>query len=146
MMPSPRQRLARRTAAVAAMALAVTLAACAGENLFSLAAAVGAAGPEVTISSPGDAFTIAAGDSVRVVAEVNAPDGVASTKTFGVFKVDGAAAFVLENQTFGGVPFLNLDNWITAAAGGFTGEAYIIVEATDGLGAVAADSVQVLVN
>lgn len=124
----------------------VFLTGCAGENLFGLAAAVGGVGIEIEITSPEEGAEIAEGLPVQVTGEAAAPAGVGSAKFSGVFKESGAAAFVSETETFQNPAALQLDNTLVAADGAGTGSVYIIIEVTDGLGAVKADTVTITVN
>ena len=145
-MQASRRSRSERSLALTVLAGAVLLSACAGENLFSLSAAVGAAGPTVTITAPTEGFTLAAGASVQVQASASAPDGIASAKFSGVFKESGETAFVEKIEEFQNVSVVNLDKTLESADGEGTGSAFIIVEVTDQFGAVKADSVTVTVG
>jgi hypothetical protein len=138
-------RGARRSTSVALLG-ATLLAACAGENLFSLAAFVGAAEPEVTITAPLDGFTVATGASVQVKAEVTAPDGLTTSTVSGVFKAGGAAAFVQLTDTYPSSPFASIDRTLAATPGAGTGDVWIIVSVTDAQGTTKADSASIIVS
>ena len=70
------ERMKRIRSRVALVAGALALSACAGENLFSLAAAVGSQGPTVDITVPPTNFTIAVGDSILVQATVTGAEAL----------------------------------------------------------------------
>ncbi len=124
----------------------VLLSACAGENLFSVSAAVGGAGTQLEITAPADGSTVTEGASVQVIADATAPAGVASAKFSGVFKESGEAAFLSETETFQSPTVLHLDNTLQAVDGAGTGGVYIILLLTDGLGVTKADTVSITVN
>jgi hypothetical protein len=127
------------------MSAALLLAGCAGENLFSAAGSVAGSDPTVEITAPQEAFSLALGASVQILAQVNAPNGLVSADYSGVY-ADGSAAFVAETETFAGPSFANLDNTIVPAISQTTGEVSIIVRVVDGLGEVKADTVKITVN
>jgi len=141
-----REDKTRRRAAVGILTMTLLLSACAGENLFSLAAVAGALGPEVLITVPGEGFTIAVGDSIQVSAEVTAPDGATSATYSGEYETSRTAAYAPEAETLGGVGFIRLNNRLLAADGQVTGTVVIVVEVTDQAGAVGKDSVKVTIN
>ena len=124
----------------------VFLSGCDGQNLFALAAAVGGAGIEIEITAPEEGAEVAEGAPIQVTGDATAPAGVGSAKFSGVFKESGAAAFVAETETFQNPTILHLDNTLLAVAGAGTGSVYIIIELTDGLGVVEADTVSITVN
>ena len=136
----------RRIAALCAIAGGLFLSACAGENLFSLTAGSGATGPTVGITTPGEGFTIAVGDSILVLADVTAPDGATSATYSATFTDTGDAAYTTETETLGNVPAANLNNYLKAADGQVAGLAYVVVEITDALGAMGKDSVKVTIT
>lgn len=127
------------------LAGAVLLSACAGENLFTLTGVSGS-GPQIDITSPSSNFDVVAGDSVLVQATVSATVGLASVRYAGWYADDGFAAFNSESETLDGVGVANLSTYLTAVSGQAPGDVYIVVEATDQGGAVAADSVKITVN
>ena len=135
-----------RSPALTVLASVVLLSACAGENLFSLAAAVGAVGPEVMITAPSEGLTLAAGAPLVIVADATAADGISSAKFSGVFKESDEAAFVGEIDTFQNPTFLNLSKTLEAVDEAGTGSVFVIVEVTDRFGVVAADSVSITVS
>jgi hypothetical protein len=131
--------------AVAFMSAALLLTGCAGENLFSSAGSVGGSEPTVEITAPQEAFSLALGASVQILAQVNAPNGLVSADYSGVYE-DGSAAFVAETETFGRPSFANLDNTIGPVIDQTAGEVRLIVRVVDGQGEAKADTVQVTVN
>lgn len=138
-------RMKRFRSRWALVAGALALSACAGENLFSLAAAVGSQGPTVDITVPTTNFTIAVGDSILVQATVNATNGATSASYNGWYE-DESAAYTGETETLNGVPSATLNNYLRAAPGQTAGSAYIVVEVTDGIGGTGIDSVKVTIN
>ena len=143
--PSPRGRSVRVRLAVALL-VAGSLPACTGDNLFTgLGAIAGLLGPEVEITVPQANFSLAAGDSLTVTANVAAPEGVTTVTFSGLFS-GGSAAFTQ-------VVVSNLpspaDTTITrrlGQAGATTGTVRVIVEATDALGDRGADTVSVSIQ
>lgn len=131
--------------AVAFMSAALLLAGCAGENLFFAPGTVGGSEPTVEITAPQEAFSLALGASVQILAQVNAPNGLVSADYSGVYE-DGSAAFVAETETFGRPSFANLDNTIGPVIDQTAGEVRLIVRVVDGQGEAKADTVQVTVN
>lgn len=121
------------------------LSGCAGENLFSLAASVSDVGPQVLITTPGESFTIAIGDSVRIVADINASGGAASATYSGTYSDSDEAAYTGEQETLGGLTITTVNNFLKAVAGQTEGSVYIIVEVTDLAGATGADSVKITI-
>ena len=145
MHPSRGSRPARPLALTVLVGV-VILSACAGENLFSLAAAVGAVGPEVSITAPSEGLTLAAGAPLVIVADATSADGISTAKFSGVFKESGDAAFVEDIDNFQNPTFVNLAKSLDAVEGAGTGSVYVIVEVTDRLGVVTADSVSITVS
>ena len=145
MHPSRGSRPARPLALTVLVGV-VILSACAGENLFSLAAAVGAVGPEVSITAPSEGLTLAAGAPLVIVADATSSDGISSAKFSGVFKESDEAAFVQVIDNFQNPTFVNLAKTLEAVEGAGTGSVYVIVEVTDRLGVVTADSVSITVS
>lgn len=145
-MHSSSGRRSGRSSALAVLAGAVILSACAGENLFQIAASVGGAGPTVEITAPGESLNIAGGAAVQVRAEVTAPNGLSGAAYSGIFVEGGEAAFVAETESFAGQPAVSLDNTLDPVAVQGTGDVWIIVEVTDTQGEAAADTVKVTIG
>ena len=136
---------ARRVRLAGAMLAAAVLPACTGDNLFTgLGASVGLLGPEVEITAPAANFTMAVGDSVQVTANVSSPDGVSSVTYKGLFS-GGAVAFTQISFTLPNPQDSTVSRFMRQA-GATTGNVQIIVEATDLLGGVGADTVAVIIN
>lgn len=129
--------------AACAIVGAAFLGACRGENLFSVAASVAQPGPKVTMTQPGPGYTIAPGDSLRVLAEVTAPAGLSQVAYRGTYTADDSDAYTPETQSFAGEAFSRVDNWLQAAGTPVAGDVYIVVEATDLTGAMGKDSVKI---
>lgn len=140
------RKMIRPRAALCVLASTLGLSACSGENLFSLAAGVGELGPTVLITAPSEGFTISVGDSILILAEVNAPDGASSAAYGGVYVTSGDAAYTAETETLGDLAFVRLNNRLLAADGQVAGAVFIVVEVTDVLGAIGKDSVRVTIN
>lgn len=133
----------RAKTALTVCASAAILAACAGENLFSLAASVGEPGPEVEITAPTSGLEKAIGDSILVQASVNAPSGASSVVYSGIYSVSGDPAYTSEDQNLSGLVTVSLSNYLRASPTQVTGTALVIVSVTDQAGETAADSVTV---
>lgn len=139
------RRRARVLASLGALSLAVALGACRGENLFSLTASVGEPGPQVNITQPGEAFTIAPGDSILVLADINATDGVVTIDYRGDYVESGEPAYVAETEEGGGSTFVRTNNRLRAVDAPVEGEVFIVVEATDQAGNMGKDSVRIAI-
>ena len=143
--PTVGRRISER--ALGALALGLLVSACAGENLFSLAASVAPVGPGVTITAPSEGFTISVGDSVLVLADVNAPDGATSATLSGHY--DGAeseAAYEsFTDNNLGGAIAPNIVEYLQPAEGQVAGPVYIVVSVTDATGVVGTDSVKITI-
>lgn len=140
------ERTNRLRAAITALASITVLAACAGENIFSLTAGSGSVGPTVNVTAPAENLALALGDSVLVRADVNAPGGAASLEITSTY-TGGAAAFTsYTNPALGSVTTLTVNRWLQPAAGQVVGSAYIVVQVTNLTGAVGRDSVKVMLN
>lgn len=124
---------------------AATLAACAGENLFSLPGTTGGTSPDVEITAPAEGLTIALGDSILITATVNAPVGGADILYRGTYP-DGTAAYAQETGNMNGVQAATLTNYLQAAAGQVAGSPYVVVEVTGVDGEVGKDSVKVTIT
>ena len=122
------------------------LGACAGENLFSLAATAGQTGPDVEITNPTSGATAIVGDSVRVQASVSAPNGAASVVYSGTYGADGDAAYVQETNDLNGLVNLSLSNRLRAVPGQRAGTAIVVVSVTDRAGETGADTVTVTIQ
>ena len=136
----------RLRAALAVLASAGVLSACAGENLFSLAASVGDQGPDVEITAPTSGAQVTIGDSVLVTATVNAPAGAASALYTGTYEVGGETAFVQETEDLNGLSNVSLRNRLRPGASQQAGVAVIVVAVTDQAGTTGADTVTVNVT
>ena len=137
------KRFQRRLALLAG---AVILSACSGENLFSLAAAVGGTGPQVDITAPTPNFNLAVGDSILINATVAAAAGGATAQYNGWYTDDGTAAFTGETEQLNGVPSVNLTNYLRPVVGQVAGDAVIVLTVTDNAGGTTTDSVKVTIN
>lgn len=134
----------RRILAATLLSVAL-LSGCAGENLFSLAASVGEVGPTVLITTPGEAFTITVGDSIQIVADINASGGAATAKYSGTYSDSDEAAYTGEEETLGGLTITTVNNFLKAVDPQAEGSVYIVVEVTDIGGATGVDSVKVTI-
>lgn len=141
------ERSTRRSAlAVTVLLSAAALGACRGENLFSLTGTVGGTEPQITLTAPTPGYSIAIGDSILVLAEVTAQEGLI-TVGFTAQYTDsvGGDAYIPETASGNGATFLRVNNYLTAAVGQRAGEAYVVLSVTDQAGATARDSVKVLI-
>ena len=140
-------RVRPRMGRVLALSVAAVLSGCAGENLFSLAAGVGAGGPTVEITAPAADLTVAVGTPLQIRATVNAPSGLQSAQYSAVYTGDGTAAYTSETESFSNPPFADLDNTLNAVAGQGEGDVWAIVRVVDGTGEAKADTVKItLIN
>ena len=138
----------RRPRVATAFSLLMSVAimsACAGENLFSLAATGGASGPEVNITAPVDNFSIALGDSIRIQASVSAPNGAGTVVYRANYDGTQTPAFTSETANLNGLAVATLDNRLKAAAGQTAGSVYVVVEVTGLGGNMGKDSVKIVV-
>lgn len=135
-----------RHTAPALVAAAVVLSACAGSNLFQVAVPLGGGGPSVVITSPTQGVTVAAGASLSVAAEAEAPDGIASATISGVFQDGSGAAFTQQTISYANVPATTINRTLGATPGAATGPVWVIVSVTDAGGVTAADTVSITVN
>ena len=133
----------RLRAGLAVLASVGILSACAGENLFSLAASVGEPGTDVEITTPSPGLTKSVGDSLLVEASVNAPNGAASVVYSGIYEVEQDAAYVEEQRNLNGLTSLSLSNHLQAVPAQRAGTAFVVVTVTDQTGAASADTVTV---
>ena len=140
-------RLSTHARTVGAMVLCTAvLAACGGENLFSLAATGSEGGATVDITTPAANFTLAVGDSIQIIADAASPDGLATAEYRGSYTEDGVDAFVGKTEALGGTLAVTLTNLLGPAPGQVAGSVYIGVEVADQGGSTAKDSVKVTIN
>ena len=135
-----------RLRAIGTAVIAVgALASCTGENLFTgPSLGGGLTGPTVEITTPAADATVAAGDSVQVSASVTSSNGV-SQVTFSGFFTTGTTAYIAQIVSLPNPADTTLSKFLQPAGTG-TGEAKIIVEATDILGGSSADTVTVTIG
>jgi hypothetical protein len=120
------------------------LAACTGENLFTGPALGGSLlGPTVDISAPAAGATVAATDSVQVTANVASDNGITQVTFSGLFST-GTAAYISQVVSLSATD-TTISRFLKRA-GTTTGAAKIIVQATDLLGGVAADTVSITIG
>lgn len=148
--------------AATAMAGVVAVAACEGDNLFTVAGGGGAAGgdtkaPTVNISVPrGDSLSgTAIGDSVYVSVHVTDKVGV-RTVTFTGFALRGDASLGTQEaverfvektvELKAGVKDTTLNRYLLAAADSSREKAYVVVEVKDSVGNAAADTATLFVG
>ncbi|MBM4182777.1 MAG: hypothetical protein FJ207_00975 [Gemmatimonadetes bacterium] len=127
----------------AALVAALALPGCAGENLFTGSATVDQ-GPQVEITAPATNTGVAAGDSVQVTANITGPRGLSQVTFTGAFTA-GGTAFTAQTVTLANPPDTTVSRFMKRS-GATTGNATIIVEATDALGDKGADTVAVVLN
>ncbi|MDH3271619.1 MAG: hypothetical protein OEN56_09820 [Gemmatimonadota bacterium] len=136
----------RLRAAIAAAVGIVILSACEGKNLFTISATGGETGPTVEITTPSVGFTIAVGDSILIEANVNAPSGGNQATYKGVAEGSGSVLYTQETADLNGLVVVTLSNYLRAAPGQTAGSANIIVEVSDALGEIGADTVSVTIS
>jgi hypothetical protein len=136
----------RRLCLAGALIVAGSLPACTGDNIFTSSFVTGGVlGPQVEITAPQANFTLALGDSVEVTANVSSPEGITTVKFSGTF-AGGQLAFT--EIVVGSLPSPQ-DTTMTRMmrqAGTGTGNVRVIVEATDALGEIGADTVNVVIS
>jgi hypothetical protein len=139
----------RRRATLGALASAVFLSACAGANLFEAFAfggdVIGGGGPTVQIDAPTEGLTVNQGASLQVQAVVEAPEGLGTAAVRGVYKDGSGAAFAEQTITYQAATVAEVNRTLGSTNAG-PGEVHVIVEVTDAVGAVAADTVSITVN
>ena len=147
MIQTERSIRSRYAHAIAALLVAVALGACRGENLFSLAGTVSASAPSVEITSPTGGSTVVVGDSLLVLASIEATSGVA-TIDFRATYTDsiGGAAYNPETASGASAVRVSVTNRLTAVVGQREGDAYVVVTATDVGGQQGIDSVKVTIS
>ena len=139
----------RRRAALGALASAVFVSGCAGANLFEAFAfgddVIGGGGPTVQIAAPTDGLTVNQGASLQVQALVEAPDGLGTVTVRGEYKDGSGAAFAEQTVTYQAATVAEVNRTLASTNAG-AGAVYVIVELTDALGAVAADTVSITIS
>jgi hypothetical protein len=133
--------------AVAAMAAFAVVAGCTGENLFTgptTSSSGSLLGPTVEITAPAANAGVLLGDSVQVTAKITSDNGVNQVTFSGVFTT-GATAFVSQAVTLASVTDTTISRYLKQA-GTVTGTAKIIVQASDILGNIGADTVSVTIS
>jgi hypothetical protein len=123
--------------------VALTVGACAGENLFT-GIASGDQGPQVEITAPVAGASVATNDSVQVTANVIGTRGISQVKFSGALDA-GGAAFADQIVTLANPSDTTMSRFMRRT-GATNGNAKIIVEATDALGDKGADTVAIVLN
>lgn len=131
---------------LAVLASTVVSGACRGENLFSLAGTVAGSEPQILLTAPAPDFTTAIGDSVLVLAEITAQEGLTTVDFRGEYVEDGGDAYLPESQPASGATVFSVNNYLNAVDGQEPGDAYIVIEASDAAGQVARDSVKITIS
>lgn len=136
----------KRRPAVCVGVLGATLAACAGENLFTVPTTGGAVGPTVEITVPQDNFAVAVGEPVLVTVNVASTLGVTEVRFVGVSTVGAGDRFpdvivALPSPQDTTISRTLEPNTLTTVE-----EVDIVVEATDLLGETATDRVTIQVG
>ncbi len=158
----PRNRFlgARLAVTAAAMVGILVVAACEGENLFSVPGGAGtsdARAPEVTITAPrGDSLSAKPlGDSVFVSARVKDNVGVSSVRLYGIAERGNESLgtdtvvdrFAEKEIILGpGVRDTTLTRYLLPVPDSIKETALIVVEATDSVGNVSADTVNLILG
>jgi hypothetical protein len=125
---------------------ALALGACRGENLFTGAGTLAGTEPQILITAPGSGSTIAVGDSILILAEITAQEGLSTVSFRGEYADSaGGDAYTPETQSGNGLTFLRVSNRLRAVPGQVAGDVYIVIEATDAVGGQGKDSVKVSV-
>jgi hypothetical protein len=132
-------RPARALAVVAAMTVS---AACTGENLFTHPGTGGTGAPSVMITAPTPGYSIAVGDSILVMAEVNAPAGGGAVIYRGTYG-NGVHAYLEEPANMNGINIATLATYLVPVGTQVGGTAWIAVEVEDVGGVAAVDSVEI---
>jgi len=141
-----RRRSGRRGPLLWAVAGALFVAACTGDNLFTGPGfANNLLGPSVEITAPQEGLTLAVGDSVEVKANLSSTNGVTVVNYTGHF-ANGAVAFIGESASLPGPQDTTVANYLRQADGGGTGTVSIVVEAGDATGDRGADTVHVIIG
>ena len=109
-------------------------------------ATVSADEPQIVITAPGGGLTIAPGDSVLVLAEVTAQEGITTIALAGVYADSaGGQAYLPATITGSGLTFVRVNDYLQAVTGQVSGDVYVKVQATDAAGAIAKDSVKIAI-
>jgi hypothetical protein len=140
-----RSRVGRRTPLlVGGAVLAVAVAACSGENLFTAPGTGGAIllGPEVNITAPLPNISIPPGDSVEVIATLVSSEGINEVSWTGTLDAGGAAPFAPIVVPLGAVMDTTMSRYLKRS-GTTGGGAKIIVTAKDLSGDLGADTISV---
>ena len=141
------ERSVRRSAlAVTLLLSAVAFGACRGENLFSLTGVVAGTEPQIVLTAPGPGFSTFPGDSVLVLAEVTAQEGINTIAYKGEYADSiGGPAYNPETESGGGATFLRVNNYLNAVDGQAPGDVYVVIAVTDQAGQITRDSVKILI-
>jgi hypothetical protein len=125
---------------------AVAFGACRGENLFTLTGTVAGTEPRIELTSPAPGFSTFPGDSVLVLAEINAPEGVTTVEYTGTYADSvGADAYISETESGAGATFLRANNYLNAVVGQTPGDVYVVIAVSDQAGQIKRDSVKVTI-
>ena len=149
--PRASRRTRTRRRALVLVAAAGALAGCAGENLFTpLPVTGGDVGMEVDITAPAASFAVAIGDSVQITVNLTSSAGVDVVVFSGVSSANAAepgfVRFVEETVDLPSPTDTTLVNFLRATADATVEDVDLIVEATDLLGDVDADTVTIRVG
>lgn len=145
-MRAPGARAIRLRLALATGCLFVT-AACTGVNIFPTGVSTSeeqGGPPTLEITQPAAAAALTVGDSVQVTASVTSGTGVNQLTMSGSF-LTGTSAYVQQVISLSAATDTTVSRFLQPA-GTQTGDARIVVQATDLLGNTGADTVQVTVN
>jgi len=136
------KKVSRPARALAVVAAMTASAACTGENLFTHPGTIGAGAPSVMITAPTPGYTIAVGDSILVMAEVNAPAGGGAVIYRGTYG-NGVHAYLEEPANMNGINIATLATYLVPLETQVAGVAWIAVEVEDVGGVAAVDSVEI---
>ena len=143
--PAPGRRApSRARATILAAAAVATVAACAGENLFTGPALGGGAllGPQVTITTPQPNISIPPEDSVNVTATLVSAEGITEVSFTGTLDAGGVAPFTPVVVPLTAVTDTTMSRYLKRS-GTTAGAARIIVTAKDISGDTGADTISV---
>lgn len=140
-----------RPRAVLLVTAAGLLAACAGENLFTPRPVTGGqVGVEVEITAPQDNFALPVGDSVQITVNLTGSEGIDVVVFSGISAASaqqpGFTRFVEETVDLPSPADTTISNYLRATADVTVEDVDLIVEATDLLGDVSADTVTIRVG
>lgn len=135
----------------AASLAAALLAACEGENLFTSQPLTGGqVGMQVDITAPAASFAVPIGDSVQITVNLTSGAGVDAVIFSGLSSASsttpGQARFTQETIDLPAPPDTTISNFLRATVGQPAEDVDLIVQATDLLGDVAADTVTIRVG